>query len=52
MIRRNRDCVLGSDRAGNETRKYDGEDGRMDEEFHKPGYLRGQLFMFKVEERD
>ncbi len=27
--------MLGSYRAGNKTCKYDGEDGRMDEELHK-----------------
>ena len=35
VIRRKRNCVLGSYRTGNEAGKYDGEDGCMNEEFHK-----------------
>ena len=34
VSRGQRSCVFGSYRTGNETSKYDGEDGRMNEEFH------------------
>jgi len=33
--------MLGGYRTGNEASEYNGEDGRMNEEFHKSGYLRG-----------
>jgi hypothetical protein len=35
VIRGHRICVFGSYRTGNETGKYDREDGRMHEEFHE-----------------
>ena len=35
VIRRNRSCVLGSYRTGDEASEYDGEDGCVYEEFHK-----------------
>jgi hypothetical protein len=45
-------CGLYSYCTGDEAGKHDGENGCMDDEFHKLDYLRYYLNPFYVEERD